>query len=209
MTKEIAPTSATEPSIAAVVLAGGRSRRMGEDKALLVARDKPLLQHVCEVAIAVAQPVAVVAAEPERYRAIVPSGCQLVAEQPGFEGPLVGFARGLAAVRADADVDWVLALACDLPCLDASAVREWQLQLSALPDDRLAFLPRHPEGWWEALCGFYRGSCLPSLQAYAAAGGRSFQGWLDRCSVAELPVRDRAQFLNCNTPEDLERARQR
>lgn len=191
--------------LSAVVLAGGRSRRMGRDKALIEVGDEPLLQQVCEVAAALTSKVWVVTPYGDRYGAILPAGCEIVDEVPLSgeaqpHGPLVGLMQGMAQV----ETDWVLALACDLPCLHVEAVQGWIEQLKGVESEAIALLPRHPGGWWESLCGFYRRSGFLSMEVYVAGGGRSFQGWLEQQEVAQLQVDEPEILFNCNTPEDLE-----
>lgn len=189
-------------SLAAIVLAGGRSSRMGQDKALIPVQGVPLLRQVCLVALECTSSVFVVTPWIDRYRPIVPPDCHLIQESlPPNDalphGPLVGFAQALAQVQAD----WVLLLACDLPRLDAAIL---QAALPELPhlQTEIALLPRTEKGW-EPLCGFYRSTCLTSLNAAISQGERSFQGWLAQESVRELPVTNPNLFFNCNTPADL------
>ena len=189
-------------SITAIVLAGGHSTRMGQDKALIPVDGQPLLLRVCKVAQVCAPEVLVVTPWGDRYEKILPPGCRLVQESMAPDepshGPLLGFAQGMAQVRTD----WVLLLACDLPRFDASTLRAWMELLQDVPEEAIALLPRHPKGW-EPLCGFYRRQCLPSLEAWIQQGGRSFQRWLDQEQVEPLSVSDPSVLFNCNTPEDL------
>lgn len=190
-------------SLAAIVLAGGRSSRMGRDKALILIEGKPLLQRVCQVALHCTPTVYVVTPWIQRYAAIVPPTCHRIQEQTmagetSTQGPLIGFAQGLAQVQAD----WVLLLACDLPYLQAEVLQQWSRELPAL-QQVTAFLPRNAKGW-EPLCGFYRVSCLSRIRQSIQAGNRSFQRWLAQESVREIPLDDRRLLFNCNTPADLE-----
>jgi molybdenum cofactor guanylyltransferase len=99
---------------------------------------------------------------------------------------------------------WVLLLACDMPQLDATVLRQW---IQALPQTAgTAQVPYH-QSRWESLCGFYPVDALPSLKAFLAEHGdrASFQRWLDSISAVPLDV-DAAiapMFFNCNTPDDL------
>lgn len=194
-------------SLAAIVLAGGQSSRMGRDKALIDIEGTPLLRRVCNVALQCTPIVYVITFRPERYRAIVPLTCHLLQEQalPGEtepHGPLIGFAQALEVLqREEMQTEWVLLLACDLPRLAGETLQQW---VKALDDasDAIALLPRTAKGW-EPLCGFYRTSCLASLRAAIERGDRSFQRWLFQESVKELPLDDTQMLFNCNTPEDL------
>ncbi len=190
--------------LSAIVLAGGQSSRMGQDKALLAPEGVPLLRQVCDIALECASRVYVVTSWPERYGDILPASCEFIREVPlpgetQPHGPLVGLAQGLAQVQTE----WVLALACDLPRLRVEVLQDWMGLLAGAGSDVMALLPRDA-GVWQPLCGFYRLRCLPALSEYIRQGGRSFQGWLANCNVRELPVSDATVLFNCNTPADLE-----
>lgn len=189
------------PSLAAIVLAGGQSRRMGRDKALLQVDGQPMLARTCRVAAEVCDPVSVVTPWVDRYRPVLPGAIHLIQEPfpdgSRSAGPLMGFLQGLALQSAA----WILLLACDLPGVQSDSLQSWAENLRALPDEILAYVPRSPQGW-EPLCGFYRRQCLPSLQAFVAGGERSFQRWLDRTPVQAIKTDENAPLFNCNTPED-------
>ena len=207
-------SSAIAPSLTAIILAGGMSRRMGQDKALIPIQGQPMLRQVCQVALACTPQVWIVTPWPQRYQSIVPISCRFITETPLSaadaaslatsqtmnHGPLIGFAQGLAQVQTD----WVLLLACDLPRLDAVVIQQWMQQLDQVPPSAIALLSHQPQGW-EPLCGFYRRTCLASLQNFIAAGGRSFQQWLNQETVQQLPGVDAEMLMNCNTPTDLKR----
>ncbi len=191
----------TNDKLTAIVLAGGQSSRMGEDKALIPIQGIPMLQRVCSIAKACADTVYVVTPWPERYQNLLLPGCQFIQElplSPLSHGPLVGFAQGLAQVQTD----WVLLLACDLPKLKVEVLQEWIARLDGVGDDAIAALAHHAKGW-EPLCGFYRRCCLPELLDFINQGGRSFQQWLKQHPVQVLPVLEPEMLFNCNTPEDL------
>jgi molybdopterin-guanine dinucleotide biosynthesis protein A len=177
---------------------------MGQDKALILVQEIPLLRRVCDIALLCTPEVYVATPRVEQYQAILPDACQIIQEQGIPEespppGPLVGFAQALAQVQAD----WVLLLACDLPYLQVEILQTWIQQLAAVGDsDAIALLPKSEQGW-EPLCGFYHRRCLPSLRAAIEQGERSFQRWLATQMVQELPLRDRQILFNCNTPDDL------
>lgn len=206
--------TSTMTSIAAIVLAGGRSSRMGEDKAQLSLGSETLLQHTCRVALACTPRVSVVTPWPARYRPTLPPEVCVIPEQPlpgeteRFHGPLVALAQAIEAIQTSPDqpesIDWVLALACDLPNLSPEPLRRWMTDLDTLDPDVLAYLPRR-QGRWEPLCGFYRRRCLRSLKMYVAKGGRSFQNWGAQNPITPAPVEDNNLLVNLNTPQDFKR----
>jgi molybdopterin-guanine dinucleotide biosynthesis protein A len=187
----------------ALILAGGKSTRMGQDKALIEIDGVPMLCCVWAIARQCSSRTYIVTPWIERYRAIAPEALwieetYLPGEEPS-QGPLVGLAQGLAHVTTD----WVLLLACDLPCLQVEVLKAWIEVLPQVSEGAIACLPKHSKGW-DPLCGFYRRSCLPQLNQYIERGGRSFQGWLATQTVHGLHLPDQRMLLNCNTLEDLE-----
>ncbi len=196
-------------ALTALILAGGQSRRMGQDKALLPWRGVPLLQRVCEGAIASGATVAILSPWADRYRPQLPQGSEyhwLGEREPG-SGPLVAFADGLAQLEVPPD-GWIWLLACDLPRLDPAVIQPWRDRLPALGNETLALVPYHDQPpHWEPLCGFYRPACLTPLRQFLAQGGRSFQSWLPTLPAQPLPLTPaQAPCLwNCNTPADMER----
>ena len=192
-----------EDRVSAIVLAGGESTRMGQDKALLNLNNGTFLTHVSHIAIECTAQTYVISPWIEKYQNFLTPGCHRVKEQLVLNAtsntPLIGFAQAMQLV----ETEWVLLLACDLPYLSSSQVKQWLLALTTVLPTEVAFLPRGAKGW-EPLCGFYRRSCLASLMQYIDGGGRSFQRWLAECSVKELVIGDRNVLFNCNTPEDLQ-----
>ncbi|WP_036945579.1 molybdenum cofactor guanylyltransferase [Pseudanabaena sp. PCC 6802] len=201
------------PDLCAIVLAGGRSSRMGQDKALIPINGIPLLQRTCDVAAACCDRAYVVTGRSQDYQHLpLARQCQFLSES-NPEGPLVGFYVGLRQLDTQAvltNCDWILLLACDLPNLQASELQRWASQLPQLSETVMAYLPKYSASGtnpshkqWEPLCGFYRRDCLPSLKGFIADGGRSFQRWLDRIQVAEILNVNPLVLFNCNTPQDF------
>ncbi|MEO0539593.1 MAG: molybdenum cofactor guanylyltransferase [Cyanobacteria bacterium P01_A01_bin.105] len=193
---------------AALILAGGRSTRMGQDKGLLVKDSQTLIASACTAAQACTTSVHLLTPWPDRYRPHIPKATTLHPEiQPatGATGPLVALAKALGQLPTD--LDWLLLLACDWVGLSTQTLVKGRQQLVHLPQDTLAYLPRTPKGW-EPLHGFYR---LPRLRQElpraVAQGTRAFQPWLATIPVTIWPV-DMTRLINCNTPTDWQHAAQ-
>ena len=196
---------------ATLILAGGQSRRMGQDKALLPlptfpnGQNQTLLQHTCAVAQSCGPHTYVFSPWPERYVQLLPPTVVLLKEIEGGAGPLVALAQGWSMVlqdaqqRRDCPPDWLLVLACDLPELNLGAVQTWQESLANAGEVEIAALPHH-HNRWEPLCGFYHRRCIPSLTQAIKNNIRSFQTWLATEAVMTLPVTDSNILRNCNTP---------
>lgn len=192
-------------TLAALILAGGMSQRMGRDKALLEIEGTAILRRTWDIAQDLTPAVWIATSRPERYRHLLPATAQWIVEAPPEPnnkplGPLVAFAEALNQLSAD----WVLLLSCDLPALQAEVLSQWKQDLPQISPQAIAYLPRHARGG-EPLCGFYRDACLPSLQAYVASGGRSFQPWLNQQAVQTIPNVPAEMLVNCNTPAEWAR----
>ena len=188
--------------VTTIVLAGGKSTRMGRDKALIPMVGVPMLQLICTIAEACTDKVYIVTPWPERYQELLTPKSQFISEvplpgetgnEPRTHGPLVGFIQGLAAVKTN----WVLLLACDLPNLRLEILQDWISKLDTIPENKMAALVKNNQ-IWQPLCGFYRCRCLPELNQYVEEGGRSFQQWLKSYSVEVLPLEDSQMLFNFN-----------
>lgn len=173
-----------------LVLAGGQSRRLGRDKALLPWTGGTLLQHVCAIARTVSTEAILVA---PRDRPYAHSGADRWLDDPRGQGPLAAIAQGLAVVPATA---WVLVLACDLPHLEPRVLQGWAQNLPNLSPAIAAYLPRQ-----QPLCGWYRAGQREPLRRFLATGRRACQDWLSEIPVAIAPC-PAAMLTNLNTPAD-------
>ncbi len=201
--------------LGAIILAGGRSTRMGRAKDSLPFGDNTLLGRIAGTLAACASPVVVVARDAAQALPPLPAGTGLVFdEQPG-QGPLAGLAAGLRHLRDRAGFaahDAALLAACDQPFWTADAVRWLGSQLGAAPEVPLV-MP-FANGSLQPLAAVYRLAVLPSIDAMLASGGRTPRDLAAlpgarTLAEAELRAFDPAlRFLqNVNTPEEYDAAR--
>ncbi|BAQ64428.1 molybdenum cofactor guanylyltransferase [Geminocystis sp. NIES-3709] len=186
--------------ITTVILAGGKSSRMGKDKALLDINGQPLLAKIYHIAQKCTDRVYVVTPWIEKYRSILPLQCNFISESSSFQGGLIAFSEALNYVKSD----WILLLACDLPFLTVNELKKWINYLPNVNEKTMAILPKNNKGW-ECLCGFYRGNCQNSLLNSIERKNRSFQRWLETEIVEELKVENKQTLFNCNNPEDYQK----
>ncbi|MEO1429256.1 MAG: molybdenum cofactor guanylyltransferase [Cyanobacteria bacterium J06632_19] len=190
----------TNLPIAALILAGGKSSRMGTDKALVSYEGEPMLKRVYQVAAACTEQVYILTPWVERYENLLPSDCNyLIETQPG-KGPVNGLSEGLEQITAN----WILLLACDLPLLDVEIIQSWINKLPQISSSTLALVPQRSQ-IWEPMCGFYRKEMKTELDIFLKKGKRSFQELLSGIEVEALNIDEKTSFmlLNCNYPEDL------
>ena len=187
-----------------LVLAGGRSRRLGVDKGLVQFDGMPLLRIVVERVAGVCREVAVAVDRPGRYEGLALPARTVADESPGL-GPLSGLQVGLRTCRTE----HVLVAACDLPFLNVELLRH----MAKVPRAYQALVPWQ-DGRWQPLHAIYARSCLEVVDAMAAAGGASMEELLGRLNVRRLdeeemsgPDQDGLSLLNLNDRSDLRRAR--
>ena len=189
-----------------LVLAGGKGRRMGVDKAALVLDGRTLLDRSLDTACDLSDDVLVVHRRDQVVDVRRP-GVRQVADHAPYAGVMAGIHAGIDA----ANHSWTLVLACDMPFVSIPLVR----RMSTMRAGYDAVVPRLPVGL-EPLHAFYHSRCLTALTRALAEGRRrvnSFYVDLDVCYLDESLI-DRIDpehwsFFNINTAEDLATARER
>ncbi len=183
----------------AVILAGGLSRRMGAEKALLLLAGRPLVAHVALRMAPQAGPLALNAnGDPARFAALgLPVLPDPVAGNPG---PLAGVLAALdwAAAQGAAGVATVPA---DAPFLPGDLVA----RLAAAGPLAVARSP----GGWQGACALWPVALRARLAADLAAGARRVTDWALAQGAAAADFPEDAPFLNVNTPADLAEAGRR
>jgi molybdopterin-guanine dinucleotide biosynthesis protein A len=183
--------------ITAVILAGGKARRMGgEDKGLIELRGRPLLEYI----IAGLRPQAghiIVNANRnlDRYREF---GYPVIADMMGdYLGPLVGMATGMQA----ASTPLLLVVPCDSPFVPADLCATLRHELESA-DAEISVA--HDGIRMQPVFALLRCELLPGLLSYLEEGGRKIDTWYaqQRLALADFSATPDA-FLNMNTPEDL------
>ena len=188
------------PSFTGLVLAGGRSTRMGRDKASLALHGRTLLARAVEtIRRAGGTPFVLGPPRPDAESA----GARCLDD--GGEGPLGALRLGLVSTPGP----W-FALACDLPLFPPEAIGPLLLRL----DGHDAVVPR-AAGRLQVLAAAYGPSALPALESAIAAGECAVHAAVGglRARVVEADELrawgGETMFLNVNTPDDLRRAEER
>jgi molybdopterin-guanine dinucleotide biosynthesis protein A len=176
---------------AAIVLAGGRSRRMGQDKSMLPFGAKPLLVHIADQLRPHFRFLLVGANDPARYGI---AGAPVVPDRAPGQGPLMGLSSCLEATSSDK----VFLTGCDIPAMDIPTIRSMMAQLDGFD----AVIPVTEDGMRHPLFAAYRRSVLPVALAALSEGKRRMEDMLERVRAQTFPIRDNRWFRNLNTPEE-------
>lgn len=193
-------------SITCAILAGGRSSRMGVDKAMLDVGGMTMLARAIELGRQACGRVMVVGREgsPGDGETLY------VADRPGpFQGPIGGIVTALEQAGTT-----VLAMACDVPLLRLETVRGLLEAHRLSPAGTLATIAvvaTRDERRAEPLLALYTVEIAPVLKAWIAAGRRSLQPLLETPGVWcwRMPDGMQDELVNVNDQASLANARQR
>jgi molybdopterin-guanine dinucleotide biosynthesis protein A len=194
-----------DPAVSAIVLAGGQSKRLGRDKALLEVQGQPLVSRTVQKLAALSDDLLVVTSDPARYAPLRLPARLVADERPGV-GSLMGVYSGLRAARHT----HALAVACDMPLLNLSLLR----YMVPLAEGYDVVIPRLGE-FTEPLHAIYGKSCLPFMAELLERGRRQIVAFFDRVRVryveeGEIERFDprHLSFVNVNTPGDWEQVQE-
>ncbi|MBM3325083.1 MAG: molybdenum cofactor guanylyltransferase [Calditrichaeota bacterium] len=147
--RKSAANRAEERRLPAYVLAGGESRRFGQDKTLLEWEGEPLIARTVRIAKEVAHEVKIVAREREKFEFV---GVPVLLDIVERAGPLAGLLTALE----DCAQDYCFILSCDLPHLTA----DWLMKLAEFRQDKQVVFSQSEKGM-EPLCAIYAKATLP------------------------------------------------
>jgi molybdopterin-guanine dinucleotide biosynthesis protein A len=186
------------------IQAGGESRRMGQNKALIPFLGKPLIQRVIERVTAIAGEILVITNDPPAYEFL---GLPLIADKiPGH-----GVLGGLYTALLEAKQPYVTSIACDMPFVNANLLKIEIARLMAGAED--VVIPESASGLEPLHAVFRRDTCLPFVEEALRQNERRLISWFHRANVLVVSRAEVAQidpdeqaFININTPADLAHA---
>ena len=183
------------------ILVGGRSSRMGADKARADSGGRALALRVADKAALVCGTVSLVG-DPAVYGDL---GLPVIADRFPGQGPLAGIEAALAQTRSDPN----LIIACDMPAIHENLLEEL-FAISDNGDDADCAMPRHDDGKVEPLCAVYRRCCHPVIREALETGIRKVTDALrllenHGLAIRYIRVSSPSSFANLNTPEDWRR----
>jgi molybdenum cofactor guanylyltransferase len=182
--------------ITAVILAGGKARRMdGQDKGLITLHGRPMIDYIIHALQPQAGNILINAnRNAEQYAAF---GLPVIADMLGdYFGPLVGMASGMNAT----DKTFIVTAPCDSPFIPDNLV---EMLYRALAENEADICVAHDGERMQPVFALLRCSLLPSLLTYLDEGGRKIDTWYGQQRLALADFSTSAEtFLNLNTPED-------
>lgn len=183
--------------ITGVILVGGKSRRMGRDKALLDFQGRPLFERVLGLFRVSFPQVMLVGDRGERF-----AGYDIKIRPDLVPGSSLG---GIYTGLLEAQTEWVFAASCDLPFPSEAILG----RLCSLRDGVDAVVPKTKQGY-EPLFALYSKRCLEPIRELLETGECCAYAWYPQVRVREVGPEEIATldptgtaFVNLNTPQDL------
>lgn len=184
-------SSLLAPQVSAAVLAGGRSSRMGRNKALLPLNGKTVIEKVIDEVRACCSALMLITNSPDKYMHLgYPCRPDVL---PGG-GPL----SGIHAALTHAGTEYVLVVSCDIPLVR----REIFEQLTAALPGYDIVIFKHRQ--FEPLCALYRQTCIPALEELIAHGDYRIIDLFPTLRVKVLRTASADVFRSINTDADYE-----
>jgi molybdopterin-guanine dinucleotide biosynthesis protein A len=191
--------------VTGIILAGGSSTRIGENKAFLQLGSRSVIEHTISRVLEVVDDLLLVANDVEEYRDLCVEPGKLVQDVIPYRGPLGGILSGLEISTTSIN----LIVACDMPFLHPLLLNFLLRQIHGYD----AVIPITEAGP-EPLHAVYTQSCLPAIREAVSQGETRVISFFDQVKIKYVG-RETLQFydpedlslFNINTLEDLERAR--
>ena len=177
-------------AVTGIILAGGKSRRMGTDKGLMPFCGKPMIQHIIGPMAKVCQRMLVVTSN-EKYTMF---GLEIVKDEQPDYGPVMGILSGLRQSTTELN----LILSCDAPFVGFELMNE--LVLKSDQADVFAACSReriHP------LIAVYKRGCISTFENSVLQDEHRLRTVLKSLKVEVLDVKNERFVRNINALEDL------
>ncbi len=186
----------------AVILAGGKSTRMGFDKQMLTAEGRRLTEHLIDSLSMKFTDIMVASPTPNLY---AEKSVRVIADIYQGIGPLGGIHAALTKAKSE----FVFVIACDMPYLEPAYIDYMQAQLEK---EAYHACVTKRGGFLEGFHAFYHRSALGVLEKEIGGKSYSVQRFLKKANTLVIPEKTAASFLpdwrafhNLNTPEDYVR----
>lgn len=180
-----------------IILAGGRSSRMGGDKTLMSYQQETLIERTVKEMKKVADEIIISSNHTAKYG--IPGTVEVADIYPGM-GPLGGIHAGLLA----SSKPHAFVVACDMPLFKAELA--FYLLERCMAYDVVVPTTR---GRWEPLCAVYSRKCIKPIEEHLQAGIRTAYEFYDQVRVLKVSEaqldkigQPEEMFYNLNTPED-------
>ena len=193
-------TPANKVPMTAVILAGGKSSRMGRDKALLKVGEETILENLVQLTASIFSETFIIASPSKNYQPLNLRGAVILHDFWQNKGPLVGLYTGLSYSAHQV----CCVLTCDMPFVDASLLRKL---IAFWKDDYDAVCPQDSDGRLQPFPGIYSRSSRHFIRLLLDRGQTAMRRLFDILVMRPLVLGKKVSeaLANMNTPEDYAR----
>jgi molybdopterin-guanine dinucleotide biosynthesis protein A len=177
----------------AIIMAGGKSTRMGTDKSMLPIEGRPIIKGICERLSTCFEQILISADNKDKFEFL---GCEVVPDKIPGQGPLMGIASALEA--SSNELNFIVA--CDIPRMELRRVR--RIIFEAATEEHDIVVPVALDGQYEPLFAVYRKSALRAVNKVLASGGRKISDVFTLCNVKKIDLG--ADLVNLNSTAEYE-----
>ena len=175
----------------AIILAGGKSSRMGKDKDMLPINGKPMIEHIFDQLRPYFDQVIISSNERGKYAFL---NADIIPDKIPDQGPLMGILSSLEA--SSHDVNFVVA--CDVPKINHDFLKKMIKEAEGYD----GVIPINEKSKYEPLFGIYRKSMIAPIRETLKAGGRKIIEALRNSNIKYLEIDNPEWLININTMEE-------
>ena len=179
--------------ITGVVLAGGESSRMGEDKSLMLVNEQKLIEFSIHALKPFCKEV-LISSSKNGHQSF---SCRKISDSHQKIGPIAGIQSALV----HSDTDYIIILPCDSPMVKPEFV---EYLISEIKSDTSIIVPKYGQHL-EPLFAIYHKKILPIVETQIRKEDYRLTHLLELCQAKIVEVKDRTCFVNINTPEDFQK----
>ena len=198
--------------LSVVILAGGKAKRLGVDKALMVIKNKPLIAHTFEKIQTISDDIIVVTKTEKRLKKlkeILKESVKFFLDiDPSIESPLIGALTGIRNAKNKN----VLLIGCDMPLIKAEVIEKLYHHITGVRSLCWAVVPQFENRYIEPLCAIYnKKQAILALEAAIAAKSFRLKQFIDLITAVHYypvneirPIDPQLEtFFNVNTRDDI------
>jgi len=175
----------------AIILAGGRSRRMGKDKSMLLINNKPIIEHIFEQIRPYFSQVLISSNEQKKYAFL---GADVIPDKVPDQGPLMGILSCLEV--SSHNLNFVVA--CDVPVINHDFIRKMMREAQMYD----GVIPVKEKSKYEPLFGIYRKSMITPIRDTLKSDSRKIIDACSKCKIKYLEIDDAEWYRNLNTMDE-------
>ena len=182
--------------VTGIIMAGGKSSRMGKDKGLMTYAGKPLVTYPLEILKNTCNEI-LISTNSDEYMNF---GFPLVKDEIKEIGPIGGL---YSSLRISTN-DWNLVLACDMPFVSNVFLN---YLISEIDKGYDAVVPQNENAQFEALCAVYSKTCISCIGQRIESREYGLYQLLNGLKIKKLPVSENNRnFINLNTLDEFKKA---